>query len=69
MKLILQQFFNNLTEIEFHKELDKLLDVLEVDGPFYLVVQVGMNSHKTFTSLTDVCGKYSCSMIYLLIIG
>lgn len=27
------------TEIEFHKELDKLLDVLEVDAPFYLVVQ------------------------------
>ncbi|KAK1364021.1 Cis-3-alkyl-4-alkyloxetan-2-one decarboxylase [Heracleum sosnowskyi] len=27
------------TEIEFHKELDKLLEVLEVDAPFYLVVQ------------------------------
>ncbi|KAL1809730.1 hypothetical protein ACET3Z_026720 [Daucus carota] len=27
------------TEIEFHKELDKLLDALEVNAPFYLVVQ------------------------------
>ncbi|KAL8117364.1 uncharacterized protein LOC141661919 [Apium graveolens] len=27
------------TEIEFHKEFDKLLDVLEVNAPFYLVVQ------------------------------
>ncbi|KAK1399546.1 hypothetical protein POM88_009409 [Heracleum sosnowskyi] len=27
------------TEIEFHKELDKLLDVLEVYALFYLVVQ------------------------------
>lgn len=28
------------TEEEFHEEFDKLLDVLGVKSPFYLVVQV-----------------------------
>lgn len=29
------------TEKEYHEELDKLLDVLGVDSPFNLVIQVG----------------------------
>jgi len=34
---------SSFTEKEFHEELDRLLDVLDVRSPFFLVVQVWIN--------------------------
>lgn len=36
-----------VAEKEFHAELDKLLQVLGIDSPFYLVTQVCIKSHKS----------------------
>ena len=33
-------YISTVTEKEFHEEFDKLLDVLGVKSPFFLVVQV-----------------------------
>lgn len=34
---------SSFTEKEFHEEFDRLLDVLDVRSPFFLVVQVWIN--------------------------